>query len=114
MIRIILTLLILATGTLTYAQGKVSRNSNTSNKVKNSTVTKSNISRSINGHDYVNLGLPNGLKWAICNVGSLSPSYYGFKFRWADTHAYSQTGKCTSDMEYKIYSVIAQYLESSI
>ena len=30
-----------------------------------------------NGHDYVDLGLPSGLKWATCNVGATSPSEYG-------------------------------------
>jgi FKBP-type peptidyl-prolyl cis-trans isomerase len=31
----------------------------------------------INGHDYVDLGLPSGLKWATCNIGSSSPKEYG-------------------------------------
>lgn len=77
----------MATGTLTYAQGKVSRNSNTSNKVKTGTVHKSNISGSINGHDYVDLGLPSGLKWATCNVGANSASSSGEYFAWGETSA---------------------------
>ena len=28
---------------------------------------------SVNGHEYVDLGLPSGTKWAICNVGANAP-----------------------------------------
>ena len=27
----------------------------------------------VNGHEYVDLGLPSGIKWAICNVGANAP-----------------------------------------
>lgn len=39
----------------------------------------------INGHGYVNLGLPSGLKWATCNVGAVSPSDYGGFYAWGET-----------------------------
>lgn len=31
----------------------------------------------INGHDYVDLGLPSGTLWATCNVGATKPEDYG-------------------------------------
>lgn len=31
----------------------------------------------INGHEYVDLGLPSGTLWATCNVGASSPEEYG-------------------------------------
>ena len=37
-----------------------------------------------NGHDYVDLGLPNGAKWATCNVGAESPEEYGYYFAWGE------------------------------
>ena len=37
-----------------------------------------------NGHDYVDLGLPSGLKWATCNVGSTTPEGYGDFFAWGE------------------------------
>ena len=37
-----------------------------------------------NGHEYVDLGLPSGLKWAICNVGAESPEGYGDYFAWGE------------------------------
>ncbi|MBO4742323.1 MAG: hypothetical protein J5533_01695 [Bacteroidales bacterium] len=39
----------------------------------------------INGHEYVNLGHPSGLKWASCNIGADSPEKYGDYFAWAET-----------------------------
>lgn len=38
-----------------------------------------------NGHDYVNLGLPSGLKWATCNIGADKPQAYGSYFAWGET-----------------------------
>lgn len=39
----------------------------------------------INGHEYVNLGLPSGLLWATCNVGASSPQDYGNYYAWGET-----------------------------
>lgn len=38
-----------------------------------------------NGHDWVDLGLPSGTKWATCNVGADSPEDYGDYFAWGET-----------------------------
>ena len=43
------------------------------------------ISNTINGHEYVDLGLPSGLKWATCNIGANSPEEYGDYFAWGET-----------------------------
>ncbi|MBR7042895.1 MAG: hypothetical protein IKI18_01725 [Prevotella sp.] len=40
---------------------------------------------SINGHEYVDLGLPSGLLWATCNVGATKPEDYGDYFAWGET-----------------------------
>ena len=39
---------------------------------------------SINGHEYVDLGLPSGLKWATCNVGANSPEEFGNHYAWGE------------------------------
>ena len=39
----------------------------------------------VDGHIYVDLGLPSGLKWATCNVGADSPEEYGDYFAWGET-----------------------------
>ena len=34
---------------------------------------------------YVDLGLPSGLKWAKCNVGAEKETDYGYYFQWGET-----------------------------
>ena len=36
-------------------------------------------------HEYVDLGLPSGLKWATCNVGAQEPWEYGGYYAWGET-----------------------------
>lgn len=40
---------------------------------------------SLNGHDWVDLGLPSGTCWATCNVGSDTPEGYGNYYAWGET-----------------------------
>ncbi len=50
-----------------------------------STGSNSESSETINGHEYVNLGLPSGLKWATCNIGAIKPEDYGEYYAWGET-----------------------------
>ncbi|MCQ2315107.1 MAG: DUF1566 domain-containing protein [Bacteroidales bacterium] len=43
------------------------------------------ITGTIAGHAYVDLGLPSGLLWATCNVGASKPEDYGDYFAWGET-----------------------------
>ena len=47
-------------------------------------------SGSDNGHEWVNLGLPSGTKWATCNVGASSPSDNGNYYAWGETSTKSE------------------------
>ena len=38
----------------------------------------------LNGYEWVDLGLPSGLKWATCNVGATKPEEYGDYFAWGE------------------------------
>ncbi len=38
----------------------------------------------INGHEYVDLGLPSGLKWATCNIGANTPEAFGGYYAWGE------------------------------
>ncbi len=42
------------------------------------------VTGNVNGHNYVDLGLPSGKKWATCNVGADSPIAYGDYFAWGE------------------------------
>lgn len=43
-----------------------------------------------NGYEYVDLGLPSGLKWATCNVGSSLPVGSGDYIAWGETEVKSE------------------------
>ena len=49
-------------------------------------------------YEYVDLGLPSGLKWAKCNVGATSETDYGYYFQWGDIE-----DKSNSDCSWKTY-----------
>ena len=47
------------------------------------------VSGSVNGHEYVDLGLPSGTLWATCNVGANKPEGYGNLYAWGETRTKS-------------------------
>ena len=49
-------------------------------------------SGTINGRDYIDLGLPSGTLWATCNIGASNPEDYGDYFAWGETSGY-KSGK---------------------
>ena len=52
----------------------------------------------IKQYEYVDLGLPSGLKWAKCNVGAEKETDYGSYFQWGDIE-----DKTNSDCDWKSY-----------
>ena len=40
-------------------------------------------------YEFVDLGLPSGIKWATCNVGATKPEEYGLYFAWGETEGYT-------------------------
>ena len=62
-----------------------------------------------NGYEYVDLGLPSGLKWAICNVGATSPEQPGMYFAWGETKGYT-----SDDIDSNVRSFnVAEYTGNS-
>ena len=69
---------------------------------KTQTITRSNLlsmpavtyegTAPATGHQYVDLGLTSGLKWASCNVGADAPEEYGDSFAWGDPEPYYTEG----------------------
>ncbi|MCQ2208345.1 MAG: hypothetical protein MJZ02_09030 [Paludibacteraceae bacterium] len=43
------------------------------------------VSGQVGNHNYVDLGLPSGTKWATCNIGGSKPTDDGDYFAWAET-----------------------------
>ena len=46
----------------------------------------------INGFDYVDLGLPSGIKWATCNVGANNPEESGDIYAWGEVEIQTEVG----------------------
>lgn len=44
----------------------------------------------VNGHEWVDLGLSSGLKWATCNVGASKPEEYGDYYAWGEINGYNE------------------------
>ena len=63
----------------------------------------------INGHEYVDLGLPSGLKWATCNVGANSPEEYGGYYAWGETEEKSSYGWSTYKWCNGSYNTMTKY-----
>ncbi len=66
----------------------------------------------INGHDWVDLGLPSGLKWATCNVGATAPEQYGDYYSWGEVEtktAYNSNNCSTMYQQIDDFSGDPQY-----
>lgn len=61
----------------------------------------------INGHEYVDLGLPSGLLWATCNVGANNPYEYGNYYAWGET-----SPKATYDSNYYFGNTVSKDVKS--
>ena len=66
----------------------------------------------INGHEYVDLGLPSGLKWATCNIGANKPEEDGDYFAWGETEikeVYDTTTSLTYKRPFGDFSGVERY-----
>ena len=53
--------------------------------IKDLNITNRKFLENENSHEYVDLGLSSGTKWATCNVGATKPEEYGDYFAWGET-----------------------------
>lgn len=44
----------------------------------------------LNGHDYIDLGLPSGTFWSTMNVGAELPMDEGLYFQWGNVQGYTK------------------------
>ena len=59
-------------------------------------IKPSATSGTLNGHEWVDLGLPSGTKWATCNIGTSTPSGYGNYYAWGETSTKSSYTEANS------------------
>lgn len=51
------------------------------------TINQQGVQPDYKGHEYVDLGLPSGLKWATCNIGAGTPEEKGYTYAWGMTES---------------------------
>ena len=66
-----------------------------------------------NGHEWVDLGLPSGTKWATTNVGATTPEEYGDYFAWGETEPKSDYSWSTYKWCNGSSTTMTKYCESS-
>ena len=66
----------------------------------------------INGHEYVDLGLPSGLKWATCNVGANKPEECGDYFAWGEIKA--KRDYCETNYEHHHFKSVFLGIDKTI
>ena len=71
------------------------------------------ISGSIEGHDYVDLGLPSGTLWATCNIGASKPEGYGNYYAWGETSPQTSNTYTWSSYKYANYDKLTKYCHDS-
>ncbi|MBR5214990.1 MAG: hypothetical protein IKV80_02065 [Bacteroidales bacterium] len=66
----------------------------------------------VNGHEWVDLALPSGLKWATCNVGAKTPEASGNCYAWGEIKTkdeYNEANSLTYGIEMNDISGNVQY-----
>ena len=66
-----------------------------------------------NGHDWMDLGLPSGTKWATMNVGASAPEDYGNYYAWGETSTKSNYDWNTYKLCNGSYNTQTKYCTSS-
>lgn len=64
-------------------------NQNGENKAVTVEQIKNNILSIPSSYEFVDLGLPSGIKWATCNIGASKPEEFGLYFAWGETEGYT-------------------------
>ena len=74
---------------------------------------KAKTKGSANGHEWVDLGLPSGTKWATTNVGANTPEGYGNYYAWGETTTKSTYNYDTNKWCKGSYNTHTKYCASS-
>lgn len=64
-------------------------------------------------YEFVDLGLPSGLKWAAWNVGAKEPHESGLYFAWGETKGYNVAKGDVQDEQNGVYSAVITNADGS-
>lgn len=68
----------------------------------------------INGHEWIDLGLPSSIKWAACNVGASLPSDYGDYFNYKTTFYWGGTWRLPTEKDIRELKNCCQWFWTKI
>ena len=68
------------------------------------------INSKFRNKEYVDLGLPSGLKWAKCNIGAKKETDYGSYFQWGDIGGKSNADCCWENYKHCDAFHLGRYL----
>lgn len=71
------------------------------------TVSNGPLTGKQNGHEWVDLGLPSGTRWATCNVDATSPEQPGKHYAWGETATKSSYVESNSKYYNKVASAFS-------
>ena len=80
----------------------MSNSDNSSKSNASASTSSSSKSGTLNGHVWIDLGLPSGTCWATCNVGATSPYQYGNYYAWGECWPKSKADDYSED-NYRYY-----------
>lgn len=73
----------------------------------------------LNGHEWVDLGMPSGLKWATCNIGASSSEEAGNYYAWGEVtpksdyswtnYKFRTSGESKDDVKVSKYNTVSYY-----
>ena len=101
----------LAEGTTYYVRAYATNSKGTAYGAEKSFTTIATTG-TLAGHDWVDLGLPSGTKWATCNVGATTPEGYGNFYAWGETTtktSYYDSNSVTSGQQISDFSGNSTY-----
>ena len=84
------------------------------NARQQATIDSLNYVLSLNSHEWVELGLPSGTKWAACNVGAKRPEEFGDYYAWGETETKSTYNRNTYRHCDLSYNKLTKYCNDSV
>ena len=93
-----------AAGTATIAIRSLEPGSTVATTIAVTVIDPSAPTPMVDGHEYVDLGLPSGTLWATTNIGATSPEQYGLYFAWGMTTGYAQGAGHDFDLDEYAYA----------
>lgn len=79
------------------------------NSIKGNRVVENSVKHESIEHEYVDLGLPSGIKWATCNIGASNPYEQGDFFAWGEAKTKNEFTDQNYELRYTLADTLPDY-----